>query len=442
LRIAQVCGSYFPDSFGGAEGYVAALAARLSAAGHHTFIAAPDPGAARDRTYQFRGLPVYRYPVPVAPTRQEYHHEAPARGAERLHAWFRETRPDVVHFHTLSVGAGPHEVRAAKAAAARVLVTAHSGSLGFVCARGTMMRWGRELCDGVVSPSKCAACELQHRGMPRPMAGVLGLIPPALGRAAVRIPGRPGATLGMSSRIVRNAALQADVIAHTDKFVVLSEHARRAVAANDGDGAPIVLSRLGIRAKASIVAEWRTKPKPRRDHVVVAYLGRFDRIKGVHDLARAIKSLGIDKPIRFEFCGPVSNIVELQVVNELKAIVGPDAWVRFLPPLEPEQALEYLHAADALCCPSVALEGGPTVALEAMAVGTPVIATRATVMSEIVEDGVNGRLLRPGDWRGLASALAEIASNPQGTIERWRNALPAIRTMDDVTTDYLRMYGA
>jgi glycosyltransferase involved in cell wall biosynthesis len=122
--------------------------------------------------------------------------------------------------------------------------------------------------------------------------------------------------------------------------------------------------------------------------------------------------------------------------------VGPDAWVQFLPPADPQNVFEYLRGVDVLCCPSVALEGGPTVALEAMAVGTPVIATRMTAMAEIIQDGVNGRLLPPGDWRALAAALRQVALDPAGTIERWRMALPPVRTMDDVVWDHLQMYGA
>src|SRR5919108_5975736 len=135
MKIIQVCGWYFPDSLGGTETYVAALAARLRAAGHRSLIAAPDPGAAAERTYQHDGLPVFRYPIPARATREEAQHATVARGAERLHAWFREVRPDVVHFHTFVTGAGPHEVRAAKATGARVVVTTHSGRLGFVCQR-------------------------------------------------------------------------------------------------------------------------------------------------------------------------------------------------------------------------------------------------------------------------------------------------------------------
>jgi glycosyltransferase involved in cell wall biosynthesis len=102
----------------------------------------------------------------------------------------------------------------------------------------------------------------------------------------------------------------------------------------------------------------------------------------------------------------------------------------------------HLSSIDVLCCPSVCLEGGPTVAIEAHAAGTPVAGTRIGGLAEIVTDGVDGRLVPPGDWRALAAALVEIASDPAGTVDRWRARIPAARTMDEVTADYLKLYAA
>jgi glycosyltransferase involved in cell wall biosynthesis len=350
-------------------------------------------------------------------------------------------RPDVVHFHTFGTGSGPQEVRAARSAGARVYATAHSGSLGFLCHRGTMMRWGRELCDGMAAPAKCAACELQHRGMPRPAADLLALVPPSVGRVMRRLPGSAGAMLGMSSAITRNLELQHDLLAHVDRFVVLNEWARRVATANDGSGAPILLNRIGTRASAAEAERRRAIARARREHLTVGYVGRLDHIKGVHDLARAVRLLGHASPVRVEFRSPVSNLRELAVSNELKAIVGPDAWVQFKPPVESDALLDYLCEIDVLCCPSLTAVGGSTLAVDAMAVGTPVIATRLDACAELIEDGVNGRLVAPGDVRTLASAIRDIAADP-ATLDAWRRALPPIRTMDDVVWDYLQMYGA
>ena len=80
------------------------------------------------------------------------------------------------------------------------------------------------------------------------------------------------------------------------------------------------------------------------------------------------------------------------------------------------------------------------VALEAMAVGIPVIAASVGGAAEVLQDGVNARLVPPGDVTRLAAALTEVTSDPAGTICQWRRRLPPTRTMDDVTREYLTLY--
>jgi len=52
------------------------------------------------------------------------------------------------------------------------------------------------------------------------------------------------------------------------------------------------------------------------------------------------------------------------------------------------------------------------VTLEAQTAGKPVIASRVGALPELVRDRVNGRLVRPGDGRGLAAAIGTL-SDPE-----------------------------
>jgi glycosyltransferase involved in cell wall biosynthesis len=437
VKIVQLCGWYFPESLGGTETYVAALSDHLRAGGHDVRIAAPDPGGRDERSYEYAGVPVFRYPISDTPTRPEARQEQAVRGAEQLHRWLARLRPDVVHIHTFVTGVGPYEIAAAKAAGARVIVTTHSGALGFLCQRGSMMRWGSEPCDGRVTPVKCSACVLQERGVPPGVSALLAHLPPAAALRLERLPGRLGTALGLPALITGNRRRQRQMLATADVFVVLTDWARRAVLADtpaDTSLAPVVVNRLGVRTPP------RRMPRGFGTPIRVAYVGRFDEVKGIHDLARAVRALPAHLPVRVEFRGPMQSDRDRASVEELRRTAAGDPRIVIGAGIEPDDVYDYLQSIDLLCCPSRTLEGGPTIALEAMAVGVPVVATRLGAMAEVLTDGVNGRLLPPGDAEALAGVLRAVIADPAGTIGRWRAALPPVRTMQDVAQDYVRLY--
>jgi glycosyltransferase involved in cell wall biosynthesis len=74
------------------------------------------------------------------------------------------------------------------------------------------------------------------------------------------------------------------------------------------------------------------------------------------------------------------------------------------------EALEWLRAADAAILPSD-WENFPHAAVEALAAGTPVIATAVGGVPEIIETGVNGILVPRGDDRALGRAMASVAAD-------------------------------
>ena len=434
MRIVQAVGWYLPTSTGGTEVYVSELSKRLRAAGHEVLIAAPETLGQRERTYDEGGFPVYRYPIPPRVTRDESQGRVIVRGAELFHEWLRRMQPDVVHMHTYVTGLGLAELRVAKALGAKVIATTHSASLGFTCQRGTMMRWGSKLCDGLVRPAKCAACQLEHRGVAKPLALGAAMIPASIGAVGRGIPGGLGTTIGMTNLITYNQSAQREMLALVDRFVVLSDWARNVLLANGAPSNKIVLNRLGVRFPPAPSPSGRPGSP-----LTVAYIGRFDPIKGVTDFARAISMVPRSAPIRFEFHGPVQYRTDLAVLDRLKSIVGPDAWVIFGGELDAAGVQAALNRIDVLCCPSRAVEGGPTVALEAHAAGVPVIGSDIPALSELVCDQANGRLYPSGDARALAGILRDLAANP-GLVNQWRASLPDVRTMDDVTSDYLGMY--
>ncbi len=85
-------------------------------------------------------------------------------------------------------------------------------------------------------------------------------------------------------------------------------------------------------------------------------------------------------------------------------------------------ALGWVKSADVFVLNST-YEGFAHTLLEAMMLGTPVIATDAGGNAELVEDGVTGLLVPPGDDEKLYAALKRVASDPAAARERAQTAL-------------------
>ena len=84
-----------------------------------------------------------------------------------------------------------------------------------------------------------------------------------------------------------------------------------------------------------------------------------------------------------------------------------------------DRVAELLGEADVVVQPSIVLpsgktEGIPVALMEALASGVPVVATSVSGVPELVEDGVTGRLVPPGDAEALADALIDIQRDPAG----------------------------
>ena len=87
--------------------------------------------------------------------------------------------------------------------------------------------------------------------------------------------------------------------------------------------------------------------------------------------------------------------------------LGLDGRVRFLGAQPRRKVFELLRAADAAVLPS-SWENFPHMLVEALAVGTPVVATAVGGVTEIVRDGENGLLVPPGDADALGDAVRKL----------------------------------
>jgi colanic acid/amylovoran biosynthesis glycosyltransferase len=141
-------------------------------------------------------------------------------------------------------------------------------------------------------------------------------------------------------------------------------------------------------------------PREKVDRIYCA--ARLAPEKGYEFLVQAIKILKdkeYDLQVRFVGDGPRRGALE-----HLARDLGILDRVHFLGHLDEAAKMRELYASDLCVLPSLA-EGLPSSATEAMAVGVPVIATNIAAMSELVEHGKTGLLVRPSDPVALADAI-------------------------------------
>jgi glycosyltransferase involved in cell wall biosynthesis len=145
----------------------------------------------------------------------------------------------------------------------------------------------------------------------------------------------------------------------------------------------------------------RTKIALATDPLRLLFAGSFERRKGVDVLVRALEECH-DFPWRLTIAGDLSQVARREHGRFLR-----DPRVTIAGPLlRPDLARE-MTDADVFVFPSLA-EGSARVVFEALACGCYVITTPNT--GSIVEDGIHGRLVAPGDARALEAALRRAAS--------------------------------
>jgi len=111
----------------------------------------------------------------------------------------------------------------------------------------------------------------------------------------------------------------------------------------------------------------------------------------------------------------------------LEALAGPR--VRFIGAQPRERVLELFRAADASILSSI-WENFPHTVVEALAAGTPVIATRVGGVSEVVADGENGLLVPPGDPDALADAVRRFFADDELRARLQARAAESVRAYD------------
>jgi len=273
-------------------------------------------------------------------------------------------RPDVVHVHNLFPFFSPSALTACRRCGVPVVMTLHS--LRLECPAGRSVR--EEL--------DCRACwgGREYRCV---LHNCRGSLPASF-------------IYGLRAWTARHSGSFRD---NVSMFIVLAEFARRRLVEAGFSDRDIMVIPNTVDAPDS-VADPATG-------MYCAYAGRLRPEKGVQILLAAAARLP-DVPIWL--AGDGGRIARLGMALPRN--------VRMLGRLDPSSLGDFYRGARLAVVPSFCQDLGPMVALEAMAHGLPLIASRVGGLREMVVDGVTGLFVARGDPQDLAEKMKLLWQNP------------------------------
>jgi glycogen(starch) synthase len=272
---------------------------------------------------------------------------------------------DVVHAHNWIVNSalGP-------AARARVPVVQTLHDYSHTCATKRFMEHGKRLCAGP-SPGRCVSCATSHYGVTGPVI------------------------------VAANAWSARRRANHVSHFAAVSSAVARAVTFDDNTGW-LKGAGLGPEVIPNFIPDEIVLDEipPTAPEAPLLFVGDLGVDNGVPTLLDAYRLL--EGPPPLVLAGRSSPGVEWKLPDGVQ-------WHGQLPH---DQILSLFRSARAVVVPSVWSDPCPTVVLEAMAAGRPVVAAASGGIVDMVVDGVTGVLVPPGDLLALAGGIASVLSDP------------------------------
>jgi glycosyltransferase involved in cell wall biosynthesis len=166
---------------------------------------------------------------------------------------------------------------------------------------------------------------------------------------------------------------------------------------NNPSTSGVELSEYGIQATHRLVGIVGNL-RPEKNHQMFVQ-GMISIVKGRPDVRGVI--IGQPVPTHPEIAGKLQQIIAQAGVQDRIVILG---FRKDIPAL--------LRRLEVFCLTSVT-ESSPNAVLEAMATERPIVATKVGGIVELVEGGINGLLVEPGDVQGLVNAIDCLLANPE-----------------------------
>ncbi|MGQ4649276.1 glycosyltransferase [Lyngbya aestuarii] len=446
MKTIQSVARYFPDNCGGIQTHLSELLPVLLAQGIECQVAASQDSP-EEKTYNYGGVEVYRYPVFPKPQPEPNHGEAPHGGFEHFARWLKEQKADIYHQHQWTPKCGLPHLRLAKELGMATVVSVRLPHP--ICQRGSLMLNGQEACDGKIDEVRCSQCcgvsqnlspsAIQSlSNMPMPISVLAGRVLNRLERTTndslSSIAGELLSPLALPAYVAARRRGLLEMAKFADRIVVMSEWVKEAMLINGIPQEKFFLLKHGI---SDFLHQRVSQPKKTTGLLRVGFLGRWNSTKGVNILVEAVKSLPQDVPLELIIHGIPEESKRYQ--EQVIARIGNDHRIHLAPQLKRQEVSAALSTFDVLAVPSQWLETGPVVVLEAHAQGVPVIGSNLGGIAEKVKHGVDGLLISPGDPTAWAEAFSQLALDAN-LLNKLRQGIQPVRTISMEAADSIALY--
>jgi glycosyltransferase involved in cell wall biosynthesis len=180
----------------------------------------------------------------------------------------------------------------------------------------------------------------------------------------------------------------------------------------------------------------RKKYKFEMQDIIVLFIGRFSKEKGLDMLLEVYNRLNINqKKIKLVLVGEGPDKEKLENTIRTQKIEG----VTFIEPLPHDKIPEIINCADVLALSS-SYEGMPTVVLEALACGVPVVSTDVGDVKNVVVNGKTGFVIKKRVVGAFRDALAEVIGNGREYYSKDCAEMSQNYSWDNITEKIMNVY--
>jgi glycosyltransferase involved in cell wall biosynthesis len=434
-RILLLSGWYYPDAVGGTEKYVQYLGRNLQSLGWEVFVAASSVDE-KEHRYIHEGLSVYRYPVSLHPGKEELRGESAPQYLDTFINWVKALGPDIVHFHSRTRGCGFYHARSIKALGIPLVLTVHAAD--FMCVAKTARLWGMSPCDGRLDGYRCTACWLVSRGVhPRRLARLFSRMPDMFARRLGRIGTKLGTFFSVRKIFLQHFERDKIFLSYFSRIIVVAKWLYAVLKVNNAAEEKLYYCRHGISGQ-TLVHQGDNKPHA-PGKIRVGFVGRFSPVKGIHTLIKAVRKIPQGIGIELKIYGRTNSNEEGDYLKKLMRLSHGDPRIEFCGELTDMNYTQALSGFDVLAVPSLWLETGPYIILEAFQAGIPVLGSNQGGIAELVTHNLNGMLINPGSVEEWLRALVWVYNHPD-ILNTWARNIPTLPSSREVAQEMDALY--